>query len=77
MTYTTLYVPSVLHSAACNCIITLMLRMYIDFQLTPMAPTGSRKGKGTAQAKMATLFINQRLLMDRDGIQGIISEHIR
>jgi len=51
--------------------------MDIHFQLTVMAPTGSRKRKGTAQAKMPTLFINPRLLLDRDGIQGIISEDIR
>jgi len=44
-----------------------------------MAPKGSPKGKGkaTARAKMPTSVINRRLSLDRDRIQGFISEHIR
>jgi hypothetical protein len=43
-----------------------------------MAPKGSRKGseKATAGAKMLTSVINQRMLLDWDGIKGFISEHI-
>jgi len=51
--------------------------MYIHFQLTAMAPMGSRKGKGTASAKMTTWVINQCLLLDRDCIKGIIPQPIR
>jgi len=44
-----------------------------------MAPTGSRKEKGnaTARVKMPTSVINRRLSLDRDRIQGFIPEHIR
>jgi hypothetical protein len=42
-----------------------------------MAPKGSSKGKGKARAKMATSVINQRLSLDRDNINGFISEPIR
>jgi len=44
-----------------------------------MAPKGSAKGKGkaTAGAKMLTLVINWRLLLDWDRIKWFISEHIR
>jgi hypothetical protein len=41
-----------------------------------MAPKVSSKGTGKARAKMLTLIINQRLLLDRDCIKGFISEHI-
>jgi len=43
-----------------------------------MAPKGSRKGKGkvTARANVPTSVINRRLSLDRDCIQGFISEHI-
>jgi hypothetical protein len=43
-----------------------------------MAPKGSRKGKGkaTAGAKIPTLVINRRLLLDQDCLKGFISEHI-
>ncbi|KAF8247116.1 hypothetical protein K440DRAFT_310592 [Wilcoxina mikolae CBS 423.85] len=55
------------------------LHNFIHFQLTAMAPKGSRKGKGkaTAGAKMPTSVINRRLSLDRDRIKGFISEHIR
>jgi len=42
-----------------------------------MAPKGSSKGKGKARAKMPTSVINRRLSLDRDGMKGFISEHIR
>jgi len=42
-----------------------------------MAPKGSSKGKGKARAKMPTSVLNRRLLLDRDRINGFISEHIR
>jgi len=42
-----------------------------------MAPKGSSKGKGKARAKMPTSGINRRLSLDRDRINGFISEHIR
>jgi len=42
-----------------------------------MAPKGSGKGKGKAGAKMPTSVINRRLSLDRDCIDGFISEHIR
>jgi hypothetical protein len=45
ITYTNLYIPSVMVSATCNCIIMLMPRMLIHFQLTETAPKGSRKEK--------------------------------
>jgi len=50
----------------------------IHFQLAAMAPNGSRKGQGkaTARAKMSTLVINRRLLLDRDSIMGFSTEHI-
>jgi len=41
-----------------------------------MAPNGSSKGKGEARAKMPTSVINRRLTLDRDSINGFISEHI-
>jgi hypothetical protein len=41
-----------------------------------MALKGSSKGKGKARAKMLTSVINRRLSLDRDHIQGFISEHI-
>jgi len=42
-----------------------------------MAPKGSSKGKGKARAKVPTSVINRRLSLDRDGIKGLILEHIR
>jgi hypothetical protein len=42
-----------------------------------MAPKGSSKGKGKAKAMMLTSVINQLMSLDRDHIQGLISEHIR
>jgi hypothetical protein len=44
-----------------------------------MAPKGSHKGKGkaTAGAKMPTSVINRRLSLDRDRINGFLSEYIR
>jgi hypothetical protein len=50
--------------------------MYIDFQLTAMAPKGSSKGKGKTRANMLKLVINQLLSLVRDRIKGFISEHI-
>ena len=41
-----------------------------------MAPKGISKVKGKARAKMPTMIINRRLSLDRDRIQGFISEHI-
>jgi hypothetical protein len=54
-----------------------MPQMLIDFQLTAMAPKGSRKGQGkaTVRAEMPTFVINRRLSLDRDRIHGFISEH--
>jgi hypothetical protein len=53
--------------------------MEIHFQLTTMAPKGSRKGKGKAiaRAKILTLFINRHMSLDQDRIKGFISAHIR
>jgi len=41
-----------------------------------MTPKGSRNRKGKARAKMPTSVINLRLSLDRDRIQGFISELI-
>jgi len=50
----------------------------IHFQLTAMAPNGSRKGnrKINARAKMRRSIINLHLLLVRDCIKWFISEHI-
>jgi hypothetical protein len=50
----------------------------MDFQLAAMAPKGSHKGKGkaNARAKMPTSVVNGRLSEDRDRITGLISEFI-
>jgi len=42
-----------------------------------MAPKSSSEGKGKARAKMPTLVINRRLLLDRTRIKGFILEHLR
>jgi hypothetical protein len=44
-----------------------------------MAPKGSQKGMGkaTAMAKIQTLVVNRRLVLDRDRIKQFISEPIR
>jgi len=78
ITCTTLYVFSRLPSATFKCIIMLMPWMQIHFQLTAMAPKGSRKwkGKATARAKMLTSVIHWCLSLDWSGITGFISEHI-
>jgi hypothetical protein len=70
------FVLSLWASFRYNCIITITIRMYIHFQLTAIAPKGS-KGKGKARAKMPTSVINRHLSLDRDCIKGFISEHIR
>jgi len=75
---TTLYVPSGLPSTTCNCIITLMPRMLVHFQLTVMAPKGRCKGKGkaTARGKMPTSVIKWSLLLDWSSIKGFMLNHI-
>jgi len=44
-----------------------------------MAPKGSSKqmGKVTAKAKMPSSILNRCLPLDRDRMEGFISEHIR
>jgi len=42
-----------------------------------MAPRGSHKAKGKARAKMPTSVMNRHLSLDRDWINGFVSEHIR
>jgi hypothetical protein len=54
----------------------ITFQMYIDFQLTVMAPEISSKGKGKAGAKTPTSVVNRRLSIDRNPIQGLLSEHI-
>jgi len=78
ITYTTLYLHSGLLSAMFNSIIMLTPRMYIHFQLAPITPKGSRKGKrkATDRPKLPTWVINRRLSLDRDRIKAFISEHI-
>jgi hypothetical protein len=51
----------------------------IHFHLAVMAPKASRKGqaKATARAKMQTSVINRQLAWDRDGMKGVVSEHLR
>jgi hypothetical protein len=56
----------------------LMPLMQIDFQLTAIAPKGSRKakGKGRARVKMPTSVMNRGLSLDPDHRKEFISESI-
>jgi len=78
ITQTTLYDPSGHPSATYNCIIMLMPRMQIHFQLTVLAPKGNRIGKGktSSTANMPTSVINQCLWLDCESIEWFISERI-
>jgi len=78
-TYTTLDFHSEPPCATFNCIIMLMPRMSIHFQLAAMAPNGSCKGegKGTGRAKMPTSGTNRHVSSDRDSMNGFLLDHIR
>ena len=53
-------------------------QMSIQFQIPAVAPMGSIKGKGkeNTTATMHTLVVSRWLWLDRDHIQGFISNHI-
>jgi hypothetical protein len=70
------YELSVWTSFRYNCIIMLMFRIVIHFQLTAMASNGSSKGTGRTSAKTPTTVINRELSLDRECVKGFISEDI-